>query len=68
MQLQRFIEQPDSYTLVVGWDSIDDHRHYSVCLRPLAADEIRRSGRAYLGCDQYDWVQPKAVLISLITF
>ena len=25
MQLQRSIEQPDSYTLVVGWDSIDDH-------------------------------------------
>jgi heme-degrading monooxygenase HmoA len=25
MQLQRSIEQPDTYTLVVGWDSIDDH-------------------------------------------
>jgi heme-degrading monooxygenase HmoA len=25
MQLQRSVEQPDSYTLVVGWDRIDDH-------------------------------------------
>jgi heme-degrading monooxygenase HmoA len=25
MQLQRSIEQPNNYTLVVGWDSIDDH-------------------------------------------
>lgn len=25
MRLQRSIEQPDCYTLVVGWDSVDDH-------------------------------------------
>ena len=25
MELQRSIEQPASYTLVVGWDSVDDH-------------------------------------------
>jgi quinol monooxygenase YgiN len=25
MQLQRSIEQPDTYTLVVGWESLEDH-------------------------------------------
>ena len=25
MHLQRSIEQPDSYTLIVGWDSVEDH-------------------------------------------
>lgn len=25
MQLQRSIEHPDNYTLVVGWDTVDNH-------------------------------------------